>query len=98
MYQVYDPDSDTWTLFDDEKVRPLSRVNSHGAVGAAATKRAMNNLTIDMNNTGKGGPGGGLKRVGSRAGETAAAAAAAESDADADLLGSALKVGFALVL
>lgn len=34
--QVYDPTSDTWILFDDEKVRPLAGVNSHGSVNSAS--------------------------------------------------------------
>lgn len=88
MYQVYDPDSNTWTLFDDEKVRPLSRVNSHGSVGKKATNTNSTNIGC------KGGAAGGLEKIGSRIGETDGRvdAAKAESDADADLLGSAVRM------
>ncbi|CAN0344378.1 unnamed protein product, partial [Laminaria digitata] len=84
--EVHDPDSNTWTLFDDEKVRPLSRVNSHGSVG----RKAATSIT---NSTGKGSAAGGLEKMGSRNGENDGDfdAAAAESDADADLLGSGVK-------
>lgn len=92
MYQVHDPDSNTWTLFDDEKVRPLSRVNSHGSVG----KKAAN---LNTNTRGKGGSAAGrLEKIGSRVGETDAnedaAVDKAESDADADLLRNAVRLFF----
>lgn len=89
---MHDPDSNTWTLFDDEKVRPLSRVNSHGSVG----RKAAN---ANTNVAGKGGAPGGLEKIGSRIGEADANedAAKAESDADADLLGSVVKVIFVFV-
>ena len=77
VFQVHDPSSNTWTLFDDEKVRHLSGINSHDpSIEGTGTSPA-----VDAKK--KGDRGGGEAMA------TAMGAAGAELDDGAELLGSA---------
>lgn len=67
---MWDPRSDTWTLFDDEKVRPLKGVNTHGYFGANDIKSKGN------------GHGGKAKPASPKRKETAGREAAVESDTE----------------
>lgn len=82
--QVHDPSCDTWTLFDDEKVRHIPGVNSHGTPGGAGGGKKAKGAAAAA---GKGGGGGGRgirtkKQARASSGEDQEAEADSEADAE----------------
>ena len=90
VFQVHDPSSNTWTLFDDEKVRHLPGMNSHDpSIAGTGTSPA-----VDTKPRGKAKRNPfALQKKGDRGGgeamATAMEAAGAELDDGSELLGSA---------
>ena len=90
VFQVHDPSSNTWTLFDDKKVRHLPGMNSHDpSIAETGTSPA-----VDAKPRGKAKRNPfALQKKGDRGGgeamATAMGAAGAELDDGAELLGSA---------
>lgn len=93
--QVHDPSSDTWTLFDDEKVRHIPGVNSHGppvgATGGGGGGTGGKKGRGAAAGKGGGGKGGGRgarskKPAKGSSGDEEDEAAAADSEADAEFL------------
>lgn len=90
LLQVHDSASDTWTLFDDEKVRHIPGVNmshpfhSSGGNGNSngGGKKGKGNKQAKGKSSGKGKGKGKATTID----DDAAAAAAAESDADTEML------------
>lgn len=86
--QVHDPTSDTWTLFDDEKVRHIPGVNSHGPPGGTGGGKKGRGAAAGKGGSGKGGGRGIRKRRPAKGsgGEEEDEAAAADSEADSEFL------------
>lgn len=86
--QVRDPRTNTWTLFDDEKVTTVKGVNSHGPETSNGGGKAKS-----TNGDGTGKDKGKSKSVKKRGRGGRFVVADAESDAEVSFLGSSAEVG-----